>query len=60
MKISRFEDLECWQEATSLAIDIYKITSKGDFGKDYGLRDQLRRGFSTYTSLSAKRACFAF
>ena len=43
MKITRFEDLECWQETTSLAIDIYKITSKGDFGKDYGLRDQLRR-----------------
>ena len=43
MKITRFEGLECWQEATSLAIDIYKITSEGDFGKDYGLRDQLRR-----------------
>ena len=43
MKITRFEDLECWQEATSLAIDIYKITSEGDFRKDYGLRDQLRR-----------------
>lgn len=43
MKITRFEDLECWQEATLLAIDIYKITSEGDFRKDYGLRDQLRR-----------------
>jgi len=43
MKITRFEDLECWQEATSLAIDIYHISSKGEFGKDFGFRDQLRR-----------------
>jgi len=43
MKITRFEDLECWQEAVSLAIDIYRISSKGEFGKDFGFRDQLRR-----------------
>jgi four helix bundle protein len=43
MKITRFEDLECWQEATSLAIEIYRISSGGEFGKDFGFRDQLRR-----------------
>jgi len=43
MKLTRFEDLECWQEATSLATDIYKITSKGDIATDFGLRDQIRR-----------------
>jgi len=42
MKIS-FEDLDCWQEATSLATDIYKIASKGDIATDFGLRDQIRR-----------------
>ena len=26
-----------------LAIDIYHISSKGEFGKDFGFRDQLRR-----------------
>jgi len=43
MKIEKFEDLECWKEATSLAIEIYRISSEGEFGRDYGFRDQLRR-----------------
>jgi four helix bundle protein len=43
MKITRFEDLDCWQEATSLAINIYRITSEGDIATDFGLRDQIRR-----------------
>jgi len=38
------------QEATSLAIDIYKITSAGDFGKNYGLCDQLRRAADSIAS----------
>jgi len=43
MKLTRFEELECWQNATSLAIEIYRISSKGELGKDFGFRDQLRR-----------------
>ncbi len=43
MKLTRFEDLQCWQEATSLAVDIYKITSEGKIASDFGLRDQIRR-----------------
>jgi four helix bundle protein len=43
MKLTRFEDLECWQEATSLAIEIYRISGDGEIGKDFGFRDQLRR-----------------
>jgi len=43
MKITRFENLDCWQEATSLAIEIYRISGDGEIGKDYGFRDQLRR-----------------
>jgi four helix bundle protein len=43
MKLTRFEDLECWQEATSLAIEIYWISGDGEIGKDFGFRDQLRR-----------------
>jgi four helix bundle protein len=43
MKITRFEDLECWQESVSLAVEIYRISKEGDFGKDFGFRDQLRR-----------------
>jgi four helix bundle protein len=43
MKLTRFEDLDCWKEATSLAIEIYRISSGGEFGRDFGFRDQLRR-----------------
>jgi four helix bundle protein len=43
MKLTRFEDLQCWQEASKLAIEIYRISRDGEIGKDYGFRDQLRR-----------------
>jgi four helix bundle protein len=42
-KIERFEDLIAWQKARQLASDIYRITSHGEFAKDFGLRDQIRR-----------------
>ena len=35
--------MECRQKATSLATDIYKITSQGEIATDFGLRDQMRR-----------------
>lgn len=41
MKINRFEDLECWQQARVLVQKIYKLTKKEDFSKDYRLRDQI-------------------
>ena len=43
MKISRFEDLDCWQVARTLTQSIYRQTSDGKFSRDYGLRDQMRR-----------------
>jgi len=43
MKIERFEDLIAWQKARILTKKIYEITNKGDFARDYGLRDQIRR-----------------
>jgi four helix bundle protein len=43
MKIKRFEDLNVWQEARSLAKNIYKIASIKPFSGDFGLRDQIRR-----------------
>lgn len=42
-KITRFEDLNCWKEARDLVKKIYKISEKAEFGKDYGLKDQVRR-----------------
>ncbi len=43
MKISRFEDLECWQEARALTRDVYKATFSEDFRKDFGLARQIQR-----------------
>src|SRR5439155_25195316 len=43
MKISRFEDLEIWKQARELTRWVYKLTANGNFSRDYGLKDQMRR-----------------
>jgi len=43
MKITRFEDIEGWQLGRELTRKIYSITKSGEFAKDFGLRDQIRR-----------------
>jgi four helix bundle protein len=43
MSVIRFEDLECWQLAKELAVELYAISNRGEFGKDFGLKDQIRR-----------------
>lgn len=43
MKLTRFEDLGVWQRATSLAVEIYAVSKDGEFGRDFGFRDQIRR-----------------
>jgi four helix bundle protein len=40
MKIEKFEDLEVWQNAISLSVDIY---NKFQNCKDYSLKDQICR-----------------
>jgi four helix bundle protein len=42
-KIHRFEDVEARQLARKLTCDVYHLTLKNDFGRDYGLKDQIRR-----------------
>lgn len=42
-KINSFEEIHAWQKARELTREIYKISNDGSFGKDYGLRDQIRR-----------------
>ncbi len=42
-RIEKFEDLIAWQKARELTKSIYKVTKIGDFLKDFGLRDQIRR-----------------
>jgi four helix bundle protein len=42
-RIERFEDLIAWQKARLLTSQIYKVTMTGDFGKDFGLKNQIQR-----------------
>jgi four helix bundle protein len=41
--MGNFEKLKVWQRAKNLAVYIYKLTAKGKFTSDFGLRDQMRR-----------------
>ena len=41
--IQKFEDIQAWQNARELTKLVYSISKKGDFAKDFGLRDQIRR-----------------
>jgi len=41
--IERFEDFIAWQKARKLTAAIYKVTNEGDFVRDFGLKDQIRR-----------------
>ena len=39
----KFEEIEAWQLARALANRVYDVTQQGSFGRDFGLRDQIRR-----------------
>ncbi|MGB2955978.1 MAG: four helix bundle protein [Anaerolineales bacterium] len=41
--ISRFEEIEAWQNARELTKEIYQLSALGEFSRDFGLRDQIRR-----------------
>ena len=43
MKIRKFEDLESWKKARQLTNAVYKATATGNFARDFGLKDQIRR-----------------
>jgi four helix bundle protein len=42
-KLERFEDIDAWQKARELTKSVYRITAGGQFARDFGLRDQIRR-----------------
>jgi len=48
--MSNFQDLKVWQKAVDLAVNIYEITDKEPFKRDYGLRDQMRRSSVSISS----------
>src|SRR5687768_10138649 len=41
--INRFEELDVWKLVLENASLIYDLSAKGDFAKDFALRDQIRR-----------------
>jgi four helix bundle protein len=41
--MGNFQKLKVWERAKELAIFLYKLTGQGEWKKDYGLRDQIRR-----------------
>jgi len=41
--IERFEVIEAWKKAREVTKKIHEISSVGEFGKDFGLKDQIRR-----------------
>ena len=42
-KIEKFEDLIAWQKARKLTKEVYKVTNREKFARDYGLKDQIQR-----------------
>ncbi len=43
MIAKKFEDLIFWQRARALTLLVYSYARKGEFQKDYGLKDQIQR-----------------
>jgi four helix bundle protein len=42
-KVKKFEEIKSFQKARELTKEIYQATLSGQFSKDFGLRDQMRR-----------------
>jgi len=66
MKIEKFEELDCWQEARKLARMVYRIVDNGKFARDGGLRNQITgaaistmnniaEGFTSQSNIELKR-----
>jgi len=42
MKVTRFEDLECWKESRILVQRVYEVTKDGNFKRDMRLTSQIQ------------------
>jgi len=50
MKISRFEELNIWKLSLKITKEIYDLTAKREFSRDFSLRDQIRRAIISVSS----------
>lgn len=48
--ITRFEDIEAWKKGRELREAVYAHSRKGEFARDFALRDQIRRAAISVTS----------
>jgi len=66
MKVTRFEDLECWKAARELVRQVFTVSQDGAFVKDWDSKSQFRRaalsvmnniaeGFARYHDKEFKR-----
>src|SRR2546426_1392135 len=56
--ITKFEDIQAWQEARTLTRQVYDITRLGEFARDFGLRDQIQRAaVSSMTNIAEGFDC---
>lgn len=46
-KIKSFEDIAIWKDSGVLAFEVYQLTYKDNFSKDFSLKDQIRRSSSS-------------
>ncbi len=50
MKINKFEDLNIWKLSLKIIKDIYDLTAKKEFSKDFELRSQTRKSIISVSS----------
>jgi four helix bundle protein len=41
--IKQFEEIHAWQTARKITKQVYMLSDHGNFGRDFGFRDQIRR-----------------
>lgn len=39
----KFEDIQAWQKAREVTRSVYRISGRGEFARDFSLRDQMKR-----------------
>jgi len=50
MKITKFEELNIWKLSLKITKEIYDLTAKNEFSRDFGLRDQIKRAIISVSS----------
>jgi four helix bundle protein len=48
--IKKFEDIQAWQKGRELKQAVYQQTKRGDFARDFALREQIRRAAISVTA----------